>query len=168
MVDKKKLSQYYDLKKEAAETKEKIQNLEIRIEKLQNRICQIENGEIVRDKVRGGMGGIQNFTIEGIPKKEYDEKKTDILVKKLILEQRRCNLVEMEAKIEEMTYEIEKFISSIDDSLVRRIINLRFIEKMTWSQVAEKIGGGNSHESVKKIYQRFMEANTCPQCPEKV
>ena len=53
--------------------------------------------------------------------------------------------------------QVEEFISSVDDSMMRRIINLRFIEKMSWGKIANKIGGGNTEDSIKKAFYRFME-----------
>ena len=52
--------------------------------------------------------------------------------------------------------EIEKFLSSISDSFVRRIVMLRVVDRLTWNEVADKIGGGNTENSVKKIYQRCL------------
>ena len=55
------------------------------------------------------------------------------------------------------TNDVEEFIASIEDSRVRRIINLRFVEGLSWNQVADKIGGGNTDDSVRKVYERFMK-----------
>ena len=60
-----------------------------------------------------------------------------------------------------------RYIAGIDDSLVRQIISLRFINGMTWHQVAKHIGGGNTEESVKKACYRFIR-KSCPECPDGV
>ena len=72
-VTKHILDQYSDLRKEIEEVQEKIDRLDIDIEKLKKRIHEIESGEKVKDKVRGGDGGNQSFNIEGIPIKEYEQ-----------------------------------------------------------------------------------------------
>ena len=157
MVTKEILVQYSDLVEEVKEVRKKIDFLESRIPKIQERINEIESGELVKDKVRGGIGGLQSFTIEGTPVKEYEERKTELMSKKLILNKRKINLEELEFELLKKTNEVEEFIASIDDSRMRRIINLRFIENMTWNEVADCIGGGNTEGSIKMAFQRFME-----------
>lgn len=157
MVTKEILVQYSDLVEEVKEVRKKIDFLESRIPKIQERINEIESGELVKDKVRGGIGGLQSFTIEGTPVKEYEERKTELMSKKLILNKRKTNLEELEFELLQKTNEVEEFIASIDDSRMRRIINLRFIENMTWNEVADNIGGGNTEGSIKMAFQRFME-----------
>lgn len=157
MVSKEILIQYSDMKQEIQEVREKISSLELNIAKLQGQLRKIEDGETVKDKVYGGEGGLQPFTIEGVPVKEYEKKKTDLLTKKLLLNQRKSTLEILEYDLLHKTNEVEEFISSIDDSRMRRIINLRFLHNLTWNQVADKIGG-NTEGSVKMAFQRFMES----------
>ena len=157
MVSKEIVAQYDDLQKEAKEIRRKIQVLEDQIPKIEKRLKEIGDGQKVKDKVRGGLGGIQSFTIEGIPVKEYEDKKTDLLTKKLLLSQRKSTLELLEFDLLQKTNDVEKFIASLDDSRMRRIINLRFIENKTWNDVAMEIGGGNTEDSVRMMYNRFME-----------
>lgn len=159
MVTKEILTQYSDLLKEKEEVRNKIAYLEDRIPKLEEKIKKIEDGEVVKDKVRGGLGGIQSFTVEGVPTEEYQRKRTELLSKKLMLNQRKSILEILEFEIMEKVSDVEEFISSIDDSRMRRIINLKFIENLTWLQVANRIGGGNTESSIKMSFHRFMENN---------
>lgn len=158
------LVQYIYLKDEIRENKEIIEKLEGDIEKLNKRISEIESGEIVKDKVYGGNGGLQGFVISGFPTKEYTQRKNTFYSKKMKLEERKVILEEHEIKLLEKVNEIEQFIKSIDDCLVRRIVRYRVIEGLSWNKVAEKIGGGNTDESVKKVYQRYLK-KVCPTCP---
>ena len=158
MVNLKYLNQYTDLQKEVKETREKIERLESSIEKLEKAIERIENeNDIVIDKVYGGYGGTQSFKIEGIPIKEYKSKKTLLLTKRLRLNQRMHALEDLELDLIEKTTEIEKFISEVDDSRMRRIINYRFIDNLTWNEVADRIGGGNTEDGVRISFYRFMQ-----------
>lgn len=50
--------------------------------------------------------------------------------------------------------EITEYIAILDDPLLRMIINYRCVEFMSWNQVAMKIGGGNTDDSVKKYFYR--------------
>lgn len=144
MVSKDILSQYSDIQEEIKEVRKKIEKLETDIQK-------IESGETVIDTVSGGNGGAQHFKIEGVPYPEYGRKKT-------LLYARKATLQLLEDDLLEKTNEVEQFIASVDDSRMRRIINLRFLENKTWIQIA-RIIGGNSESSVKMAFQRFIEKN---------
>lgn len=157
MVSKKILIQYTDLQQEVKEVREKIQRLECEIPKIEKRINDIEKGATVKDKVRGGLGGLQSYNIEGVPIKEYEKRKTDLLSKKLLLNNRKSTLELLEFDLLEKTNEVEEFIASVSDSRMRRVINLRFIENLSWNKVADCIGGGNTEDGIKKAFYRFME-----------
>lgn len=156
MVTKEILIQYSDLQKEAKETQSKIENLEKAISKIESRISEIEAGETVKDKVVGGLGGQQHFKIEGVPLKEYNQRKSDLMVKKLLLNQRKSTLEILEFDLLQKTNEVEEFITTIGDSRMRRIISLRFIEGLSWNKVADCIGG-NTEDSIRMAFNRFME-----------
>lgn len=156
-VTKEILMQYSDLQEEIKEVRKKIKYLEDRIPQIEKRIEEIENGELVKDKVRGGEGGIQNFNIEGVPTKEYEQKKTELLTKKLLLNQRKSTLEILEFDLLQKTNDVEEFITDVDDSRMRRIINLRFIENLSWNKVADNIGGSNTEDSIRMAFNRFME-----------
>lgn len=141
-VSKEILIQYTDLQQECKEVREKI-------EKLEKQIDRIEKDGNVVDKVRGGDGGLQSFKIEGFPYPEYSRKKT-------LLYARKATLSELEMELLETLNQVEEFIASVKDSHVRRIINLRVIEGLSWNKVADHVGGGNTEGSVKMAFQRFM------------
>lgn len=65
----------------------------------------------------------------------------------------------IEAKLKEIQRkrkEIIEYICGIDDSLVRQIVKYRCVNLMTWSDIAGCIGGGNTADSVRKIYERYL------------
>ena len=142
MVSKEVLVQYIDLREEQKEVTE-------RISKLEKQIDKIESEGAVIDKVRGGAGGMQHFRIEGFPYPEYSRKKT-------LLYNRKAILSELEMEITERLNEVEQFIKSVQDSHLRRIITYRVVEGLSWNEVAYKIGGGNTEDSVRKAFERFM------------
>ena len=142
MVSKEILIQYSDLQQECKEVREKIEKLERQIEK-------IESDGAVVDKVYGGDGGFQSFKIEGFPYPEYSRKKT-------LLYARKATLSELEIELLETLNQVEEFIASIKDSHIRRIVNLRVIDGLSWNEVARRIGG-NTEDSVRKAFERFME-----------
>lgn len=157
MVSKEILIQYSDLQEEIKENRQSIAKIEQRISVLEDEIKKIEDGEQVKDKVRGGLGGEQNFNIEGIPIPEYTKKRSELMTKKLILNNLKSNLEIHDFELLQITNEVAEFIHSIKDSRMRRIINLRFLQNLSWGKVAEKIGGGNTEDSVRMAFNRFME-----------
>lgn len=157
MAQREIVNQYFDLKMEFDNVQCKVRSLKKQIADIENRIYEIRQGEIVKDKVKGGLGGIQTFTIEGFPTREYEQKTKELQKKKILLENRQKVATELEIKIAEQIIEVEKFIASIKDSHTRRIIELRVVEGLSWREVAEKIGGGNTENGVKKIYSRLFE-----------
>lgn len=159
MVNKEILIQYSDLQEEVKEIRKKIEKLEERIPKIEKQIKDIEKHGTVKDTVRGGTGGWQVFSIEGFPVKEYSDKKTDLLSKKLLLNSRKSTLELLEFDLLKKTNEIEEFITNIKDSRMRRIINLRFVEGLSWRKIADFIGGGNTEDSIRKSFERFIKKN---------
>ena len=142
-ISKEILTQYSDLQHECKEVREKI-------EKLERQIAKIESDGAVVDKVRGGDGGIQSFKIEGFPYPEYSRKKT-------LLYARKATLSELEMELLETLNEVEAFIASVKDSHMRRIISLRVVDGLSWNKVADCIGGGNTEDSIRMSFNRFME-----------
>ena len=142
MVTKQVLIQYTDLQKECKELRQ-------RIEKLEQQIAQIESDGIVVDKVMGGDGGLQPFKIEGFPYPSYSRKKT-------LLYARKATLSELELELLETVNSVEEFIKSVDDSHMRRIITLRVVDGLSWNKVADRMGGGNTEDSVRKAFDRFV------------
>jgi hypothetical protein len=66
----------------------------------------------------------------------------------------------LELKIQEYYYQynrLTRYIESIDDSLVRQIMTLRYIELKEWNDVADMVGGNNTEDSVKKRVYRYLD-----------
>jgi len=56
--------------------------------------------------------------------------------------------------------QIQQFVNAIDDSLIRQIIQYRSIDMLTWPQIAQRIGGGNSADGLRMLYKRFFARDT--------
>lgn len=143
MISKEILIQYSDLQEEVKEVRE-------RIDKTEKQIAKIESEGNVIDTVTGGSGNNQHFKIEGFPYPEYSRKKT-------LLYARKATLSGLEMEILETLNKVEQFIAELDDSRIRRIINLRFIENLSWNQAAHRIGGNATADSIRMEFNRFME-----------
>ena len=137
---KKELSQLYWLNKEIAREKQRLEELE----------CA----------ARGGTA-----KLSGMPHVDGTTRAQEQYAV-LIAEQR--DLVELKVRQLVIEYNrLNRYIASVDDSLIRQILSLRYVDGMSWLQVAIKVGGGNTADSVKKQCYRFLaKKETCPECPE--
>nr|DAI90252.1 MAG TPA: Protein of unknown function (DUF1492) [Caudoviricetes sp.] len=145
MIDiKRALEQYNSLKQEKADNERIINNIEKRIAELE------EKGYKEKDSVSGGNGGIQHFSIEGFPYPRYHREKS-----LLILRKKRWS--EIEEKLDEKISEIEEYLNSIDDSQMRRMIKYKYIEELSWQQVAERMGGGNTADGCRMAVDRYLK-----------
>lgn len=145
MIDiKRALEQYNSLKQEKADNERIIHNIEKRIAELE------EKGYKEKDSVSGGNGGIQHFSIEGFPYPRYHREKS-----LLILRKKRWS--ETEEKLDKQISEIEEYLNSIDDSQMRRMIKYKYIEELSWQQVAERMGGGNTADGCRMAVDRYLK-----------
>lgn len=71
-------------------------------------------------------------------------------IEKIILEKQRRCFVERTR--------LERYIADISDSLTRQIFTLRFINGLSWVQVAHGVGGGNTEAGVKMICYRYIDS----------
>ena len=118
------------------------------------------NREIERDqerleqlRARVSAPGSPNY--DGMPKSPSFENR---------LERYIAEIVDLEAiiqaKITQCLHErnrLERYIAEIPDSLTRQIFQLRFINGLTWVQIAFSVGGGNTESSVKMICYRYIK-----------
>lgn len=122
-MKKEDLKQYRSLKIE-------IEDLEIRIEKIQDTIhCE------VMDKVKGSMACYpyiqRSFTIVGYGESEEQHKKK-LKLKEILLKKRK----ELGTKL----LEAEEYIQSIPDSEIRTIYRMYYLDGMSQEAIAERIG----------------------------
>ncbi len=129
----KGLSQYYYIKKEIIDLQERLQEL------------------------RNSTGSIASPDWSGMPKASNTSSK---------VEREALKLVELERELEnqyirlyDKKREIEEYIASIDDPLMRLIFRYRFIDCLSWQRVAFKVGGGNTAQSVKMRCYRYIKQN---------
>ena len=67
---------------------------------------------------------------------------------------------------------LERYIAEIPDSITRQIFKYRFRDCLSWERVADRCGGQNTGESVRKRVYRYLESTEnekpvteCPGCP---
>lgn len=52
---------------------------------------------------------------------------------------------------------LHRYIDSVEDSQMRMILTLRYVNGLNWKQVAYNIGGGNTADSVRMAHNRFLK-----------
>ncbi|MEG1011026.1 MAG: hypothetical protein RSD27_11030 [Ruthenibacterium sp.] len=51
---------------------------------------------------------------------------------------------------------LSRYIATVEDSLTRQILTLRYVDGLSWTAVAAHIGGGNTADSVRMAHNRFL------------
>jgi hypothetical protein len=143
-MDKEILSQYDDLRRELLDTKSRIRQTSEEL----HRMDSIK--DTVRDTVKGGEGGIHHYTVEGFPYPEYERKKT-------LLFSRQMRLARLEERLDHMLNEVEEYIDSVGSSRKRLILKYRYIDVLSWREIAKKLGPGNNEDTVRIEISRFLE-----------
>lgn len=138
------LEQLVDLKEEYKDKQEAIERLEEYIIKLE------QEGYTEIDSVTGGNGGKQHFMIEGVPYPLYSYKKTQLQMRKMALE-------EIKEKINQQIIIAEEIINAQENSRIRRLLTYRYIDNMTWVQIAHRMGKNHTADSCRKTIERFFD-----------
>ena len=141
------IGQLNDLKAEIEEKEIKIQELQREIEKM-NKGNYLESDSVSCGKK--GKKSLGTVRITGFPYPYYEQKKG-------LLEKRIHNLVERQQELLELITIIEEKIEGVSDSRTRRILELRYIEGLSWVQIANKVGG--SPDSCRITSDRFLKKN---------
>lgn len=145
-LDKNILEQYTNMQQEQ-------KDIRLRIAKLEDNIRDLEeNRSETADSVtcgRKGKKALKTVKISGFPEVEYQTKIGRM--KKL-----RMRLELADDQLLELLNDVEEYIESIEDSRMRLIMRYRYMDSMTWKQVAARIKSA-SEESVRKEHDRFLE-----------
>ena len=111
---------------------EEVKRMRADIRKTEDDIAKMLAEGTVQDKVKGGLGGIQGFKVEGFPITAFEKRKR-------ILRHKVDRLIEKENELLEMIESIEIFIDNIPVSRDRRIFRGIYFEGKTQMEVAEEI-----------------------------
>ena len=142
-LEKNILKQYDSVLKETDETNRRIQEI-------QNKIDRMDKEGTVTDSVSGGYGGTQHFKIEGLPTKEYNRQKSLLLARQLRLEN-------LKKKLKNMIEGVETYVFNMDDSECRRAATFKYIDKMSWKEVAEQMGKGYTADGCRMMVERYIK-----------
>ena len=128
-MTKQELSQHYYLSNEIKRDEERLAQLEMEARSIQSSLQGLRRGSGLSDKV--GRIAAEIADIEAI---------INLNIQKRWREQRR----------------ITRYINSIEDSLMRQILTLRYVDNLSWNRVAQAIGGNNTADSIRMLHNRFL------------
>lgn len=139
-MDKGILEQYIDACELVKETEEQIRRLK------NNRKT------VVVDTVKGSMHDFpfapKSFKVTGIAH--------DVVADPGQLDREEAILQERLQNAERIKHDVEIWMNSISVRM-QRIIRYKIFEKMTWEQVARRLGRKATGEGVRKEYENFMK-----------
>ena len=129
-MTKKELSQLYWLNREIEEEKRKLRELEV-----------------------AATSG--TATITGLPHVSgAHDRLGDMAI--LIAEQR--DLIDLKVRQSVIEYNrLNRYIAGIEDAQMRMILSLRYVNGLSWQQVAVNIGGGNTADGVRMMVDRYLQ-----------
>jgi len=131
-MNKKELSQLYWLNREIEDQQSRLAELESLATYCTSHITGMPRGPGINDKLAKYVAEIAD--LRGL---------IDLNIKKCFFELNRLN----------------RYINSVEDSLTRQILSLRYISGLSWVQVAFSVGGNNTTDGVRMIHNRFLEKN---------
>lgn len=51
------------------------------------------------------------------------------------------------------------YIDGIEDALTRKIFIARYVDRCSWAQVAQRVGGGNTENGVRVRHNRYLRTH---------
>lgn len=139
-MTKEELGQLLDLRKEIKELDEKVEHL------------QGQRVGKVTDRVHSSMKEFPycytTKTITGVDQKESKKHRRALTENEILLIRRRQQAVRAEHKI-------SKFIESIKDSKIRRIVSLKYEEGYSWGKVAEMMNCDRTYP--EKMLTKYLK-----------
>ena len=111
-------------------------------------------------RIEAKLCGSSAFDTSGVPKNPTPRNRTeDSFIELAHLKTELGNEVK---EYEALKVRIERYIARINDLLIKRIMEKRVLKHKSWRTVAEELGGGNTIDSVKKMYYRYIRRlNRC-------
>ncbi len=128
-MTKKELSQLYYLKKEIKQQQRRLEELEISATNCTSKITGLPSGKGISDK-------IGNYVTEIADLKSI----LDLNLKKCFYELNR----------------LDRYIQSVEDSQMRMILTLRYIQGLSWQKIAYAIGEYDEQYPRRK-HNNFLE-----------
>ena len=117
-----------------------------------DKLIDYENEQL--DNLRAKLD-LHSPAISDMPKASGAKDKIGEVVPEIVDKTRQ---IEMDVRdLEERRNRLQEFIRVLPNIRIRLIMSLRFIDRLPWTMVAEKIGGMETEDTVKKACYRYLE-----------
>ncbi len=139
------LKSYVDLKAEAAD-------LEKRIESLNRKLsAMVDEGYQESDIVKGTRkdGTYGSIKVTGFPLPKYDQLRRSLTTKEKELQ-------EVKEKQLQMVHKVEDYIDGLNNVRMRRILRYRYIDGLSWHDVAKRMGRKYTADGCRMLVNRFL------------
>ena len=133
-----RLEQYTARKREIAYLRRRVAELE---EQAKGCVC---------DTVKASSKSFP-YTEHAVTVRGYSKRRARHLGKAI------CTLAEREADQAKELATIEKWLSAVEDSKTRLLIQMYYLEDKTWLQAAQKAYGGLYGDAARKRVERYMK-----------
>lgn len=145
-LEKHILEQYTDMRAEERDLVRRIQSIDAKLLNMEM------EGYIVADSVTCGKKGkkpLGTRMIKGFPFPEYERKRE-------LLKTYKLQLQLADAKLLDLMDQVEEYLEGIKDSRIRRIMRYRYIDDLSWVQVAHRMGGRHTADSCRMAHNVFL------------
>ena len=154
----KELSKLYWLNREVEMNQKQLADLE----------AQLERDTMELKDLRRNMDGLASPNLDGLPHGSDVHSPVENTVEHIMkleaaLSKKHDALVNLTARISARQTliilerdRLEQYIGTVDDSHLRQIFTLRFVNGLPWEQVAASIGAGYLPETVRKACYRYI------------
>ena len=118
-----------------------------------DKLIDFENERL--DDLRAKLD-LHSPAISDMPKASGAKDKIGEIVPEIVDKARQLeiDLADLEARRKRL----QDFIRVLPNIRIRIIMSLRFIDQLTWTEVAAKIGGKETEDTVKKAVYRYLES----------
>ena len=99
--------------------------------------------------------GVKSPSLTGMPHAPGAHDKLGEGVPELV--DRKNELEERRKQYTAVRNKLRSYVESVPDLHVRLIMQLRFLDLMSWQEVADFAGGQNSEDSVRMLVKRYLK-----------
>ncbi len=155
----KELSKLYRLNREVELNKRQLERL----------AAELDEDERLLYKLRQTMGDVSSPILSDMPKAHNVGSPTESAVLRVMqlesnIQRKREAMLDMRVIISTRQTlcllerkRLEEYINAVDDSLLRQIFTLRFVNGLPWEQVTASLGAGYLPETVRKACYRYIK-----------
>ncbi len=128
---------------------------------------EIKRLEELRKKKASDLEGLRSrstsmtVNMSGMPRSASPRNNLEDII--ALIDEKEREIISLDKRIqkkrilyESVKQELEEEIETCDDCRIALILKLRFVDLLSWQQVANRIGGKNTADGVRKACDRYL------------